>query len=167
MKRKFWTTSTSIILISAILLLALSLLAISRIEKVYRTNTAESIEQLKRQFLYDSVQNQIKRIDTQRTITNQRYEAELGRQRIIGRARGEFVDPSDVLNYLDLDSLDPPDDRAIDLALTELAEKRPYLLTPKGRAALGGIDQGPQGGSSPQQGSPDDFLRGAIGSVRR
>lgn len=48
MKRKFWTTSTSIILISAILLLALSLLTISRIEKVYRTNTAESIEQLKR-----------------------------------------------------------------------------------------------------------------------
>lgn len=83
MKRKFWTTSTSIILISAILLLALSLLTISRIEKVYRTNTAESIEQLKRQFLYDSVQNQIKRIDTQRVITNQRYQAELERKLLL------------------------------------------------------------------------------------
>ena len=83
MKRKFWTTSTSIILISAILLLALSLLTISRIEKVYRTNTAESIKQLKRQFLYDSVQNQIKRIDTQRVITNQRYQAELERKLLL------------------------------------------------------------------------------------
>ncbi|NCC12729.1 MAG: hypothetical protein EOM32_05075, partial [Spirochaetia bacterium] len=80
MKHRLWTTSTTLILISSLLLLILSLATVFRIESVYRTQTAQSIGQLKRQFLYDSVQNQIKRIDTQRTITNQRYEAELERK---------------------------------------------------------------------------------------
>lgn len=80
LKRKFWTTSTTIILISTLLLLALSLLTVSRIEQVYRTTTSESIEHLKRQFLHDTVQNQIKRIDTMRMFASQRYTDELNRK---------------------------------------------------------------------------------------
>ena len=80
MKHRLWTTSTILILTSSLLLITLRLATVFRIESVYQTQTAQSIGQLKRQFLYDSVQNQIKRIDTQRTITNQRYEAELERK---------------------------------------------------------------------------------------
>jgi len=77
MKHRFWTTGSTLILISALLLLSLSLAMVYRIESVYKTQTSKSIEQLKRQFLYDSVQNQIKRIDTQRTLASSRYMQEL------------------------------------------------------------------------------------------
>lgn len=51
-----------------------SLGTLSRIESVYKDQTAQGTETLKRQFLYNSVNNQIKRIDTQRTIHQAEYQ---------------------------------------------------------------------------------------------
>lgn len=79
MKQKNWVASSSLILLSTMLLLVLSLVTITRVERVYTNNTAVSIEQLKRQFLYDAVNNQIKRIDTQRELARQYYLGELDR----------------------------------------------------------------------------------------
>lgn len=79
MKQKNWIVSTALVLLSTILLLVMSLLTLMRVERVYTTNTAQSIEQLKRQFLYDAVNNQIKRIDTQRELAQQYFLTELER----------------------------------------------------------------------------------------
>ena len=79
MKQRTWVASTILILLSTILLIALSLITLMRVESVYTTTTAQSIEQLKRQFLYDAVNNQIKRIDTQRALAQQYFLEELDR----------------------------------------------------------------------------------------
>lgn len=78
-KQRTWVASTTLILLSTLLLVVMSLLTIIRVEQVYTNNTAQSIEQLKRRFLYDAVNNQIKRIDTQRELTQQFYLSELDR----------------------------------------------------------------------------------------
>lgn len=78
-KQRTWVASTILILLSTILLVGLSLFTIVRVERVYISNTAKSIEYLKRQFLFDSVNNQIKRIDTQRELAQQYYLQELDR----------------------------------------------------------------------------------------
>ncbi|MGE4453984.1 MAG: diguanylate cyclase [Sphaerochaeta sp.] len=77
MKRKTWIFSTSLVLLSTLLLVLFSLGTLTRIERIYRGQTFESIEELKRQFLYDTVNNQIKRIDTQRQIIQEEYGKQL------------------------------------------------------------------------------------------
>ncbi len=77
MKRNTWILSTSLVLLSTLLLVVFSLGTLSRIESVYKDQTAQGTETLKRQFLYNSVNNQIKRIDTQRTIHQAEYQKQL------------------------------------------------------------------------------------------
>ncbi len=77
MKRNSWILSTSLVLLSTLLLLVFSLGTLSRIERVYKDQTAQGTEALKRQFLYHSVNNQIKRIDTQRAIHQVEYQKQL------------------------------------------------------------------------------------------
>ncbi len=77
MKRNTWILSTSLVLISTLLLVVFSLGTLSRIERVYSEQTSQTLETLKRQFLYSSVSNQINRIDTQRAIHQTEYKKQL------------------------------------------------------------------------------------------
>ncbi len=78
-KRRNWLAGTALMVLSTIVLVGMSLYVIARIEQVYVHSTAQSIEHLKRQFLYDAVNNQINRIDTRRESAQQYYLAELDR----------------------------------------------------------------------------------------
>jgi len=77
MKRNTWILSTSLVLLSTLLLVVFSLSTLAEIERVYKDQTALGTEALKRQFLYHSVNNQIKRIDTQRAIHQVEYQKQL------------------------------------------------------------------------------------------
>lgn len=55
------------------------LLTLLCVESVYTNTTEQSIELLKRQFLYDAVNNQIKRIETLRALVQQYFRDELDR----------------------------------------------------------------------------------------
>ena len=79
MKRKTWWISSSLILASTLLLLGLSITTLFQVERVYTKQAAAIIETLKRQFLHDTVTNQIKRIETERSLHQRRYTDELER----------------------------------------------------------------------------------------
>jgi hypothetical protein len=77
MKRHTWILSTSLVFLSTLLLVVFSLGTLAEIEQVYKDQTAQGTEALKRQLLYHSVNNQIKRIDTQRAIHQSEYQKQL------------------------------------------------------------------------------------------
>lgn len=92
------------------------------------------------------------------------YKSLLAKERIISRAAGDFSEPKDVLAFLDVEQIDIDDDHAIDLALTNLAKEKPYLLSRQGQAALSGsIDQGPTGPTGGPPKSASDWLRSSTG----
>ncbi|MGE4583071.1 MAG: diguanylate cyclase [Sphaerochaeta sp.] len=77
MHARSWWMSTLLILVSTGVLLIFSLVTLNQVETIYSTNTARTIENLKRQFLYDTVNNQIRRIDAERSLLQTKYQNEL------------------------------------------------------------------------------------------
>jgi hypothetical protein len=93
------------------------------------------------------------------------YERRLATERIRGKAAGRFADADDAVRLLDLDRLLAETDerrreQAVDKALGELLEQKPYLATGRSGAPPPLITQG--GRSQPPDGRPRErsWLRG-------
>lgn len=107
--------------------------------------------------------------ETQRAIAEARDEARRDalattNRRLISAevraaaAKKGLADPADAVNLLDLDSFDVDDDgevdaSAIEAALDELVERKPYLKSESATPPPPGIDQGSRGGP-PEPGDP-------------
>lgn len=85
-------------------------------------------------------------------------QKELAKARIAAAAAAKgFNDPNDAFSMIeDYSSLDAED--AVKAAVERLAAEKPYLI----KKAGAGLEQGPQGGSSPRAGDANAWLRGEL-----
>jgi len=88
-----------------------------------------------------------KAISAARKEEQDKFQRELLRERVMGRAASKLTDPEDAGRYLDLDGLTLDND-AIDQAIGELIQARPYLaVQPPPQRTPTTIDQGNRGPS--------------------
>jgi hypothetical protein len=94
----------------------------------------------------------------QRGVTEERAKlgVQLLQERIITRATGKLVDPTDAVSLLDVSSFDLDKPEEIDTAIADLIKAKPHLGVANGGR---GIDQGPQGRPISPDETGGDWLR--------
>ena len=89
------------------------------------------------------------------------YQRALLSERILRHATGKLADPTDAEALLDTSGIDPNKPEQIDQAIADLLKAKPHLAVTNGR---GRIDQGPQGGRTPEpEQSGSEWLRQIAG----
>ena len=127
-------------------------------------NSEESLESERRK----SMSEQERAIDEAKDAVRKEVEAEyrtkLLAAAVHARASAVLADPEDAWRLIDFEDVDPEDSKAIDEALKQLLEAKPYLAA-SAKPENQNIDQGPQG-STTKLSDANDWLRG-VTSHRR
>lgn len=97
--------------------------------------------------------------------TKAEYETRLTRDRLtstlVRKAFGVLADPDDAPLFLDLDQLDPADDKALDRAIADLVTRKPHLAATTTRTT--GFDGGHRGPSGNDRNDMNQIIRRAAG----
>lgn len=92
------------------------------------------------------------------------YQAKLLAAAVHSRAAALLADPDDAWRLIDFETIDPEDTKAIDAAIKDLLEQKPYLAA-SAQPQNQSIDQGPQG-STPAASDANKWLRSSLNSRR-